>query len=101
MVKHPACAAAISSSGFVPLPCSNRVWNEYGVPDNTPLAVEIVPLPSFRPPCQCAVALRVIDPYPMLRDAHVFQLNFQIAPSDMIRIHGTQPAGRLPCMKPV
>jgi hypothetical protein len=29
MAKHPACAAAISSSGFVPFPCSNRVLNEY------------------------------------------------------------------------
>src|SRR5215469_17324399 len=29
--KHPACAAAISSSGFVPGAFSNRVVNEYGV----------------------------------------------------------------------
>ena len=35
--KQPACAAAISSSGFVPLPSSNRVLNEYCVFDRTPL----------------------------------------------------------------
>jgi len=29
MEKHPAWAAAISSSGFVPVPDSNRDWNEY------------------------------------------------------------------------
>ena len=28
IVKHPACAAAISSSGLVPTPFSNRVVNE-------------------------------------------------------------------------
>ena len=28
--KQPACAAAISSSGFVPSPSWNRDWNEYG-----------------------------------------------------------------------
>ena len=28
--KQPACAAAISSSGFVPSPSSKRDWNEYG-----------------------------------------------------------------------
>ena len=27
--KQPACAAAMSSSGFVPLPSSKRVLNEY------------------------------------------------------------------------
>ncbi len=28
--KHPAWAAAISSSGLVPSPSSKRDWNEYG-----------------------------------------------------------------------
>src|SRR6187549_2319139 len=54
--KHPACAAAISSSGLVPLPSSNRVLNEYCVLANTPLSDEIVPLPSFRPPFHSADA---------------------------------------------
>src|SRR5438046_587304 len=31
MVKHPACAAAISSSGFVPTPSSKRDLYEYWV----------------------------------------------------------------------
>src|SRR4029077_186484 len=58
MVKQPACAAASSSSGLVPAPFSNRVLNEYCVCFRTPLSVEIVPLPSFNPPCQTADALR-------------------------------------------
>src|SRR5256714_1622145 len=58
--KQPACAAAINSSGFVPLPSSKRVLNEYCVCSSTPLSVEIVPLPSLRPPCQTAEALRFI-----------------------------------------
>jgi hypothetical protein len=56
--KQPACAAAISSSGLVPLACSKRVVKEYQASDRTPLSVEIVPLPSLRPPCQTADALR-------------------------------------------
>src|SRR5208282_2952324 len=56
--KHPACAAAISSSGFVPGAFSNRVVNEYGVLFNTPLSDEIVPAPSLRVPFQTAEALR-------------------------------------------
>jgi hypothetical protein len=31
MLKHPAWAAAISSSGFVPIPFSKRVLKEYWV----------------------------------------------------------------------
>src|SRR5207237_5316317 len=58
MVKHPACAAANSSSGFVPMPFSNRVLKEYCVCLSTPLSVEIVPLPSFSPPCHTAEAFR-------------------------------------------
>src|SRR5580692_982552 len=60
MVKHPACAAARSSSGLVPTPFSNRVLKEYCVCFNVPLSVEIVPLPSFKPPCQTADPLRCI-----------------------------------------
>src|SRR5229473_4615743 len=60
MVKQPACAAARSSSGFVPTPFSNLVLNEYCVCFSTPLSVEMVPFPSFKPPCQTADALRCI-----------------------------------------
>src|SRR3954470_10669051 len=60
MLKHPACAAAINSSGFVPGEFSNRVVNEYGVLFNTPLAVETVPLPCLRSPCQTADAVLFI-----------------------------------------
>jgi hypothetical protein len=56
--KQPACAAAISSSGLVPLPCSKRVVKDYRARDRTPLSVEILPLPSSRPPCQTGDALR-------------------------------------------
>src|SRR5690348_11467083 len=58
MEKHPACAAAINSSGFVPGAFSNRVVNEYGVLFSTPPGAEIEPLPSLRPPFQTALALR-------------------------------------------
>ena len=59
--KQPACAAPSSSSGFVPGSSSKRVPNEYGVSASAWLSVEIVPLPSLRPPCQTAVALRCMD----------------------------------------
>src|SRR5204863_5674429 len=58
----PACAAAMSSSGLVPLPCSKRVENEYWALASTPLAVEITPCPSFNPPCQRAEADRFMFP---------------------------------------
>src|SRR6266852_6959979 len=58
IVKQPACAAARSSSGLVPTPFSNLVLNEYCVCFSTPLSVEMVPFPSFKPPCQTADALR-------------------------------------------
>src|SRR5436190_17447396 len=60
MLKHAACAAAMSSSGFVPGPFSKRVVNEYCVSLSTPLAVEIVPLPCLRSPCQTADAVLFI-----------------------------------------
>src|SRR5699024_8514922 len=58
MEKQPAWAAAINSSGLVPSPLSKRVANEYWVSDNTPLSVDMAPLPSLRPPSQTADALR-------------------------------------------
>jgi hypothetical protein len=58
MEKHPACAAAINSSGLVPGVFSKRVANEYGVLDNTPLLEETTPLPSLSPPFHIALALR-------------------------------------------
>lgn len=60
IVKHPACAAARSSSGLVPAPFSNRVLNEYCVCFRTPLSVEMVPLPSFKPPFHTADAFLCI-----------------------------------------
>src|SRR5262245_53052753 len=52
----------MSSSGLVPGPFSNRVVNEYCVLANTPLSVEMLPLPSLSPPRQIADALRFIIP---------------------------------------
>src|SRR5580698_912841 len=60
MVKHPACAAAINSSGLVPFSFSKRVRNEYGVSASTPESVERVPLPARPVPCQTAFALRIM-----------------------------------------
>jgi hypothetical protein len=67
MVKQPACAAAKSSSGLVPLPCSNRLWNEYGVLARVPLAVEIVPAPVFKSPCHWAWADRFMMISPLFQ----------------------------------
>src|SRR5262249_20608887 len=79
--KQPAWAAAINSSGFVPLPSSNRVLNEYWVLDSTPLSVEIVPLPSLRPPFHSADALRFIGlPFNRLAILTVGQMLFQSTP---------------------
>src|SRR6478735_10754537 len=61
MLKQPAWAAAISSSGFVPGCDSKRVAKEYGVLLSTPLGEVSVPLPSFNPPLQCALALRCMS----------------------------------------
>src|SRR5271165_53667 len=60
MVKQPAWAPAINSSGLVPLPSPKRATNEYGVSFSVPLWVEIVPAPSLAVPCQRAEALRCI-----------------------------------------
>jgi hypothetical protein len=61
MEKHAACAAAISSSGFVPGAFSNRMVKEYGVLLSTPPGAEIDPFPSLSPPFHTALALRSID----------------------------------------
>src|SRR5271165_6998302 len=60
MVKHPAWAAAINSSGFVPFSFSKRVRKEYGVSASTPESVERLPLPSRPVPRQTAFALRIM-----------------------------------------
>src|SRR5438309_1135406 len=61
IVKHPACAAARSSSGLVPTPFSKRVLKEYCTCLRTPLSVDIAPFPVLRSPCQTALALRCIS----------------------------------------
>src|SRR4029450_1515717 len=58
IVKQPACAAAISSSGLVAGASPNRDENEYGVSLRTPLCDEMVPFPSFSVPDQTAEAVR-------------------------------------------
>src|ERR1700677_3844656 len=60
MVKQPACAAAMSSSGLVPTPFSKRVANEYGELFRTPPGADSVPLPCLRSPFQTADAVRFI-----------------------------------------
>src|SRR5947209_11945797 len=60
MVKQPACAAAISSSGLVPFSFSNLVLKEYGVSASTPESVERFPLPARAVPRQTAFALRIM-----------------------------------------
>src|SRR4029077_1692341 len=60
MVKQPACAAALSSSGLVPFSFSNLVLNEYGVSASTPESVERWPLPARPVPRQTAFALRIM-----------------------------------------
>src|SRR6184192_4554363 len=59
IVKQPAWAAPISSSGLVAdWPSSNRDLNEYG-PSNAPLPTFNRPLPSARLPFHSASAFRV------------------------------------------
>ena len=50
MVKQPAWAAAISSSGFVPTPSSKRDLNEYCVSFNVVVSVLSFPAPSLSEP---------------------------------------------------
>ena len=40
------------------MPFSKRVLKEYCEFSNTPLAVDTVPLPLFKSPCHCALAVR-------------------------------------------
>src|SRR5205807_3252396 len=60
IVKHPAWAAAINSSGLVPFSFSKRVLKEYGVSASTPESVERFPLPARPVPRQTAFALRIM-----------------------------------------
>ena len=61
MLKQPKWAAAINSSGFVPIPFSKRVENEYCTfREHLAVGQEIVPLPSLSEPFQTAEALRII-----------------------------------------
>src|ERR1035438_5487492 len=64
MVKHPAWAAAMSSSGLVPEPAAKRELKEYGVCLRTALSVDRVPLPFLRLPCQIADAFRFMGDQP-------------------------------------
>src|SRR5438309_5683760 len=67
IVKHPAWAAPISSSGLVAdWPSSNRDLNEYA-PSKAPLPTLSRPLPSARFPFHSASAVRVgMEPPPTL-----------------------------------
>ena len=55
--KQPAWAAPASSSGFVPVPSSNRDWNEKA-PSQAPLPSFMKPFPLLRSPVQTALAVR-------------------------------------------
>src|SRR5438046_8131567 len=61
IVKHPACAAPRSSSGFVPGADSKRVLKEYG-PSKAPLPRRMLPLPLRRSPFHFALAVRSMLP---------------------------------------
>src|SRR6266436_9184628 len=61
MVKQPAWAAAINSSGLVPFSLSKRVLKEYGVSASTPESVESTPPPSRPVPRHTAFALRIMS----------------------------------------
>src|SRR5689334_22046008 len=61
MAKHPACAAAINSSGLVPAPDSKREPKEYSVFLSAPPGEVSEPLPALSEPCQTAEAVRFMD----------------------------------------
>src|SRR5690606_35880256 len=63
MAKHPAWAAASSSSGLVPLSSPKRELKLYFVSFNTLLWVVNFPFPSFNEPFQTALAVRFICRY--------------------------------------
>src|SRR5712692_8146292 len=94
IVKHPACAAAISSSGFVPAPSSKRVENEYCVFESTPLAVEMVPLPLLRFPCHSADAFRCIIP-PGIDGSRPLPLVLSILAKNRFQLIGDLADGRV------
>src|SRR4051812_30477029 len=60
IAKQPACAAAISSSGFVPAPDSKREPKEYSVFFSAPPGAVSEPLPALSEPVQTADAVRFI-----------------------------------------
>jgi hypothetical protein len=64
MLKQAASAAAISSSGVVPLAPSKRVANVYG-PANAPLAAVNFPFPSRSLPSHTALARLVVIVTPL------------------------------------
>src|SRR3954454_7002380 len=80
IVKQPAWAAAINSSGFVPMPFSKRAENEYCVCFNTPLCVERVPLPCLRSPFHTADAVRFIGFWGCLAGGKELQGNSERGP---------------------
>src|ERR1700726_527670 len=58
------------------MPSSKRVPNEYCAFESTPLAVEIVPFPPLRFPCQTADALRCIVPPTFYGSRSFFLVSF-------------------------
>src|ERR1700722_14458489 len=60
MPKHPACAAAISSSGLGPLPSPKRALKLYGVSLSVALCVVRLPEPSLPEPSHTADARRLM-----------------------------------------
>src|SRR6267143_2611668 len=58
MLKHAASAAASNSSGFDPVPLSNRELKLY-CPAIAPLSPLKLPLPPLSPPSQIALAFLV------------------------------------------
>src|ERR1700722_11054173 len=60
MPKQPACAAAINSSGLVPLPSPKRALKPYGVSWSVALWVVRLPLPSLPEPDHAALAWRLM-----------------------------------------
>src|ERR1044072_4808162 len=82
IVKQPACAAPINSSGLVAAsPSSNLDLNEYA-PSNAPLPTFSLPLPSARLPVHSASAFLVginyfpltQSPVPVATDSSLFSL---------------------------
>src|SRR5213075_1678514 len=81
MEKHPACAAAINSSGLVPSASSNRDANEY-FPSNAPLPSFTVPLPSRRLPFHSASDFRIAMRRMLSQDVAHFLLGAHVQRAD-------------------